>query len=262
MAILIAFLAVCFITQVINFKYGGAAVIGRLAYFALCILVLYSQYKSSVDSYKKTLIYSTRAISCAITPAIVASLIMFFTLFTGRLPLRAGVSAYVGVAENRLFGVFTSPNVGGMYALILIWCAIVNLHYLKKSKLKPLWVGISIFQILISLTFISLALSRGTHLAGTALLITFLAVRVPLGFEKKLNIWLQGAIRAVSVFLCLVIVIGALSVLRSSCIKITSAVVEAKQSAEVKEPKPEQNAPQDEQPDEAPEQNLQQEAEK
>ena len=131
MALLIGFLAVCFVTQVINFKYGGAAVIGRLAYFALCILVLYSQYKASVESYKKTLLVATRAIGGVVTVAMVASLVMFFTLFTARLPIRAGVNAYVGVAENRLYGVFSSPNVGGMYALILIWCAVVNLYYLK-----------------------------------------------------------------------------------------------------------------------------------
>ena len=40
---------------------------------------------------------------------------------------------HVGFAENRLYGVFSSPNVGGMYALVLIWCALINIFYLKKS---------------------------------------------------------------------------------------------------------------------------------
>ncbi len=229
MAVLIGFLAVCFITQVINFKYGGVGVIGRLAYFALCILVLYSQHKASVDGYKKTLIYATRTMSVIITAAMIASLIMFFNLYTGRIPIRAGTDIYLGVAENRLYGVFSSPNVGGMYALILIWCAVVNFYYLKKSKLKPLWIVASIFEIIVALAYISVALSRGTYLAGAVFLVAFLFVRVPFAFEKKLSVWLQGIIRVVSVAVCLAIAIGAFSVLRVGCVKVAQAVTYSKQ---------------------------------
>lgn len=236
MALLIGFLAVCFITQVINLRYGGVGVIGRLAYFALCILVLYSQYKSTVDDYKKTLLYATRTMSVIITAAMIASLIMFFNLYTGRIAIRSGGEIYLGVAENRLYGVFSSPNVGGMYALILIWCALVNLHYLKKSKLKPLWICINIFEILVALAYISVALSRGTYLAGAAFLVAFLIVRVPFAFEKRLNVWLQGIIRVVSVALCLAVAIGAFSVLRTGCVKVAEAVSYSKEQQKPTEP--------------------------
>jgi len=238
MALLIGFLAICFVTQVINFEYGGVAVIGRLAYFALCILVLYSQYKSTAADYKRTLLYASRVLCSVITPALVASVIMFFFLYNGKILIRDGISVPIGVAENRLFGVFTSANVGGMYSLILIWCAVVNLYYLKKSKMRPLWIVVNAFQILVAMTYISLALSRGTYLSGAVFLLVFLVVRLPFKFEKRLNIWLQAGVRALSVVLCFAIAIGAFSVLRSGCVAIATAIADQKEEQEAPPPTP------------------------
>ena len=248
MAVLIAFIAICLISQVINFKYGGAAVIGRLAYFALCILVLYSQYKSTVGDYKKTLLYASRGLCAVITPAMIASLIMFFNLYHGVISWRGGNVVHLGVHENRLYGVFTSANVGGMYALILIWCAVINIYYLKKSKLKPLWIAINALQILIAMTYISVALSRGTYLSGAAFLIVFLLFRAPLKVESRLKVWMQAAIRAVSVAVCLFIAINMFSALRVGCVEIAQYTVSLRPA-----PKPQKPDLPEQSPEELPE---------
>ncbi|MBQ8606250.1 MAG: O-antigen ligase family protein [Clostridia bacterium] len=236
MLILIAFFALCGISMVINYKYGGTGPIGKLAFFALCILVLYSQFKSGMDDYKKTLLISTRAMSVVITLAMLLSLVMFFNLYTGKITGRAGADMYLGVAQNRLYGVFSSANVGGMYALILIWCAIVSLYNLKKTKLHVAIATVNVIQIVISLAYISLSLSRGTYLSGIVMLVTFMAFRKPFKKELTLKLWKQAVIRFVSTLLVTLLVVSSIPVIHDACCKISELVVASeKEEKEEKE---------------------------
>lgn len=222
--LLIGFLALCLVSQLVNFGYGGFGPIGKLAFFALCILVLYTQYNSDIEKYKKTLCIATRTVSVVITLAILASLSMFVHLFTATIVGRSGAQTYVGVAQNRLYGVFSSPNVGGMYALILIWCAIYNIYTIKKSKLTPAWITISIFQILISVCYIALSLSRGTYLAGIVFIIAFCLLRKPFRKELALATWKQITVRIVSALAVLTIAICAIPIVHTACCKISEMV--------------------------------------
>ena len=53
--ILLVFLAACLFSEGILFKYGGFDALGKLCYFALCIVILYSQYGVHVGDYAKVL---------------------------------------------------------------------------------------------------------------------------------------------------------------------------------------------------------------
>lgn len=225
MPVLLVFLAFCFASMLVNFNYGGVSPIGKLAFFALCILLLYSQYGADADSYKKTLVCITRLVSVVITLSMLVSLIMFAHLYTAEIVGRSGATTYVGVAQNRLFGVFSSPNVGGMYALILIWCAVVNIYTFKKSKLYAAFVTLSIFQILISVTYISLSLSRGTYLAGLVMLVSFLLLRKPFKKELSIKFWQTCALRIVSAALVTVLTVSAVPLIHDGYCSLTKSVV-------------------------------------
>ena len=67
-------------------------------------------------------------------------------------------------------------------------------------------------------------------------LLVFLVIRLPFSFEKRLNIWLQAGIRALSVVLCFAVTIGAFSVLRNGCVSIASAIAEQKTAHQPSQP--------------------------
>lgn len=210
-ALLIAFLAACLVSQVINFKHGGFDMIGKLCYFALCILILYSQHSKNAVDHLKTLSIVSRALGVAIGALMLVSDWMFITLFSATVVGRSGVEIKVGFAENRLFGIFSSPNVGGFYALILIWCSLIVLKLSKDMRFKALWRTLSVVQILAAVMYISVALSRGTYISGIMLVVAYLIIRPPFDKEAALNAFKQIGIRVLSIAAALIICVAGIN---------------------------------------------------
>lgn len=218
MALLLFFLAMCLFTQVLQFSYGGFDMIAKLCYFALCLLVLYSQYGQDVEDYHRTLRALVIVLGVVIAVLMVISDWMFLEMYSATITVRSGVTAKVGFADNRLFGVFTSPNVGGTFALILIWGSVLLLRWSKDMRAKWLLRVMAVVQIAVALMYISVALSRGTYVSGAVLVLSWLLVRMPWGKEKLLSRWLQVLIRVTSAVAALAVcvpIMGAIN--QASC---------------------------------------------
>lgn len=198
--ILLVFLAACLFSEGILFKYGGFDALGKLCYFALCIVILYSQYGVRVDDYAKVLGLVAKILGIVIGISMLVSDWMFLDLFKTTIVGRSGATITVGFSQNRLFGLYSSPNVGGMFAIILVWCSIITFHLSEKYRHPKLWKAISIIQILLGMTYISVALSNGTYLSGSVFIAVYMILRRPTEKEKLLKIWKQVLIRIFSIF--------------------------------------------------------------
>ncbi len=218
MALLILFLAACLATQVLQFSYGGVDVLGRLCYFALCILVLYSQHGRVTEDYFTSLRWLVILLGVVIGALMLVSDWMFLEMYSATVTVRSGAVAYVGFAENRLFGVFTSPNVGGTFALILIWCSVLLFRFAGEMRGKVAWRVLAVVQILAAVMYISVALSRGTYVSGSVLVVSWMLFRMPSRWERSLARWKQAGLRVVSAAAALgvcVVMIGVAN--RVSC---------------------------------------------
>lgn len=212
MLILLFFLAICLLSEVFMFEYGGFDALGKFCYFALCIVILYSQHGVQTKEYVRVLSIVAKVLGVVIGISMLISNWMFINLYRTTIEGRAGVTITVGFAQNRLFGLYSSPNVGGMFAIILIWCSIITLH-LGGKQLSKLWRVISVIQILLGMTYISLALSRGTYLSGIIFIIAYSILRVPSKKEKLLSVWKQIMLRVASIFVLICVSVVSLNLL-------------------------------------------------
>ena len=219
-SILLAFLGVCLIVQLIQFQYGGLHRLIQFCYFALSIVVLYSQYGKSIEDNKKNIKILVRVLGIIIAITMLVSLIMFYNIYSKDIVGRSGVKFTIGLSENRLFGLFSSPNVGGTFALILIWCSLTSIRLNDNNKFRVMWIVISVLQILLAMTYISLSLSRGTYLSGMVLIIGYVLVRAPYLFEKKFKVPTQILIRLASMVLIIAVCLGSLRFLNMASGKI------------------------------------------
>ena len=219
--VLLCFLAVCLITEVLNYQYGGIRVIGELCFFAICILVLYTQHKTDLEDYGKLLKRISAVLGLVISVMMLISLGMFVTMHSQQITTRTGAVLTIGFTSNRLFGVFSSPNVGGLFALILIWCSIISL-YLRKDQKKtyPVWIAVAVIQIILAVGYISVALSYGTYMMGFAFLAVFCLLRPAFRFERKLRIWQRYGVRIVSIAVTAALCAGAFSASNALLLKM------------------------------------------
>ncbi|MBQ9859069.1 MAG: hypothetical protein IJO76_00120 [Clostridia bacterium] len=208
MPLLLLFLAACLFSQVVQFAYGGLDVIGKMCYFSLCILVLYSQHGSTIEDYKKSFSVVARVLGIVIGIMMAICDWMFLNLYQGRITIRTGNEVYLGFAENRLYGIFTSPNVGATYALILIWCSMLVFMWAKDMRAKWFWRVLSLVQIGLATMFVSVALSRGAYLSGAVMAGAFLLMKAPLLKDPFVRLWKKlmpnGINRAATVVLSIV----------------------------------------------------------
>ena len=203
--LLLTFLAACLVSQGLQLNAGGFATVGRLCYFAICLLVLYTQHGCDVEGYRRTMGVLARVMGVVIGVMMAVCDWMFVNLYQGRIEIRNGSNVYLGFAENRLYGIFTSPNVGATYALILIWCSVLVLFWSRDMKGKWLWRVLSVLQIVLATVFISVSLSRGAYVSGGVLVASLLLLKVPLLKNPFLRLWKRlfpkGMGKAVSVAL-------------------------------------------------------------
>ncbi len=218
MAVLLFFLAACLFTQVLQFSYGGFDMIAKLCYFALCLLVLYAQHGVDLDGYFRMLRVLVVVLGIVIGLQMLVSDWMFLEMFSATVTMRSGVTARVGFADNRLFGVFTSPNVGGLFALILIWCSVLLIYWSKDMRAKWVLRIMAAVQIAAALMYISVALSRGTYVSGAVFVASWMLLRMPGVKEKTLAVWKQTAIRVVSAVAALVVCVPVMGTINEvSC---------------------------------------------
>jgi O-antigen ligase len=120
----------------------------------------------------------------------------------------------IGFYINRLFGLFSSPNVGGLFALILLWCSLVTLYLRKGEKRYKIWVAVAVIQMILAAGYISVALSRGANVVGIGFVIVFMILRPATGWEQRKSTLKQFALRAVSAVLALAFSVCAVSAMQ------------------------------------------------
>lgn len=213
MPVLLVFLAICLATELLNYSYGGIRALGEFCYFALCIVVVYRQHKVGVGEYSVLLRRLSAVLGVLISAMMAVSLWMFVNMVSIEIVRRTGETVMIGFYLNRLFGLFSSPNVGGLFALILIWCSIVTLYLRRGGKHYRVWITVSVIQMILAAGYLSVALSRGANIVGVGFVIVFMLLRPASAWELKRNAWQQLALRAVSAALALVISVTAVSVM-------------------------------------------------
>ena len=150
MPVLFVFLAVCLAAELFNFSYGGIRGLGEFCYFALCILVLYRQYGSGLSTYSKLLKRIAAVLGVLLSMMMAVSLWMYVNMISIELVNRKGETVTIGFYINRLFGLFSSPNVGGLFALILLWCSLVTLYLRKGEKRYKIWVAVAVIEMILA----------------------------------------------------------------------------------------------------------------
>lgn len=86
-----------------------------------------------------------------------------FLMFVFNISYHLPDGARQGFMENRLFGVYTSPNMGSMFGYVSVFLMLVN-NYFKRGSWKKFQKSYLVNGIIQYLCFI-LAQSRGTQLA-------------------------------------------------------------------------------------------------
>ncbi len=219
MALLLVFLGACLLSQALQFRYGGFDVLGKLCYFAVCLLILYPMPREGTEEYVKLFGILARVLGVVIGIAMLISDWMFIEVYSGSVIGRGnGAVIYVGFAENRLFGLFSSANVGGTYALILILCSLLTILWSKHWRCKVLWRVLAGVQIFLAAMYISVGLSRGTYVSGLVLVLSYMMVRPAFKRELSLARWKQIAIRAGSALVAMLLCVGLIQGLnKASC---------------------------------------------
>ncbi len=226
---LFAFLAVCLLTELINFRYGGVRKLGELCFLGICIAILFTQHRSGVTDYVRTVKWVSAILGGVISVMMLVSLWMFVNMYSVEVVTRSGITITIGFYQNRLYGVFSSPNVGGMFALILLWCGLAAL-YLRRDNKKayPVWVLVSVIEVLLAAGYIGVALSRGTYLMGAAMIVAIFVLRPATAFEAKKSLWMQYGIRVVSAGLALVLSVGLIMAANSVMVGLMARQFENK----------------------------------
>ena len=235
MPVLFVFLAVCLAAELFNFSYGGIRGLGEFCYFALCILVLYRQYGSGLSTYSKLLKRIAAVLGVLLSMMMAVSLWMYVNMISIELVNRKGETVTIGFYINRLFGLFSSPNVGGLFALILLWCSLVTLYLRKGEKRYKIWVAVAVIQMILAAGYISVALSRGANVVGIGFVIVFMILRPATGWEQRKSTLKQFALRAVSAVLALAFSICAVFAMQKFLIGGTELTFSYKYGVEIRD---------------------------
>lgn len=186
---LLTMLIWCLIAFIGNWNNNGFYNLFSLYYYGLCILVLFVN-GDSLENSKREIISIAKSYTLISLVSSCFCIYMFLGQISISFPGRSGAEMRMGVWENRLFGIFSSPNVGGTFFSIGI-C--LSLYLLYVSKKKNIWKTLCCFNVIISLWYIILSLSRGTYLSMlTASFISVILFRKPYPkYKRKMYIYLK-----------------------------------------------------------------------
>lgn len=194
--LLVFYLCISIIATIINFSRAGLSGFAYLGFTSISFLILLINDFTEKEKLNKEIWIIN--ISCVIVISIelLISLLMFFTQMQIQIVSRGGYPITLGFFENRLYGVFSSPNVGGIFAGLGIFFASINFFLLNK---KPMLIEkiLYIVYFVVAFIYISLANSRGSVLS-LIIAITIFAIFVPLKSKKTKAIILRFS----SIVLC------------------------------------------------------------
>lgn len=174
---LLVFYALCGISLLLNPQNALLNSLMRLGIFFLCGAVLY------ITAHRDAAALRREAVAVATGYTLVTGLMAVVSVgmyllqvqysFTGPL----GENIRIGVWENRLFGLFTSGNVGGSVMAIGLLLSLGLLgYYYKTGALSAARAALPVTAALFQVWHISLTLSRGTTVSLLAAAVVFAAL--------------------------------------------------------------------------------------
>lgn len=208
--ILFCFLFCCACSFVFNWDSRGPYNIAALFYYSICIMVLYINTYNEGACHNRDEIVLVAKLYVLLT-TVVSYICVYTFLVQMNIDLngRNGRIIHIGVWENRLFGLFSSPNVGGTFFAIGIFFSAYLLYCIKQLHIVPWhWGFVCWLNQLGAIWYMALSLSRGTWLSFcVSSAIVFTLYKIPSQshesmfnrFLKKLGIFLLAA---VAIILC------------------------------------------------------------
>lgn len=171
------------ITILVNIRYDLYMNIKHIIYLSLDVLILYGRNRNLSKEKLLSLLKKINNIIIVFSfVADIASILMF--VFKFQKFFYIGDMYYrQGFLENRLFGVYTSPNVGALMAIVSFGAMMLNALIKNGEKIKFNWFYIcnSVVQVIL----FSLTLSKGGLLTAIAFEVLFVIVYVFPKIMKK-----------------------------------------------------------------------------
>ncbi|NBI70634.1 hypothetical protein D3Z50_06100 [Clostridiaceae bacterium] len=165
--ILFCFLFCCACSFIFNWDNRGPYNIMALFYYGICIMVLYIN-THNVSAYHNR----NEIVSVAKLYVLLCTVVSYICVYTFLVQMnidlngRNGRIIHIGVWENRLFGVFSSPNVGGTFFSIGIFFSVYLLYCIKQLHIvSRYWSFVCWLNQLGAIWYMTLSLSRGTWLS-------------------------------------------------------------------------------------------------
>lgn len=185
-AMLVSYCVTILVNVQTNFYMG----IKHLFYSAIALMIIFTQngYVKNHDE-KKLIKWVNSSIIIITFLASTISLIMYCLHLSIRFE-QNGVIFRQGFIENRLFGVYGSPNIGALFSVICIALICINAYIERGSLLK--WRKFYILNGIIQLLYFSLTLSNGGFL--TAVVFTTLLICVFVFMELRKN---KGIVKSI-----------------------------------------------------------------
>lgn len=138
--------------------------------------------ESTKETIKKNLLRFNNIFIIIVMIATVISVIEFLFLVAYKVPMGSGSMARQGFMESRLFGVYTSPNIGAMFGFTSVAMIVINRLVMKKEDIGKLLKITYVTNFVLQVIYFFLASSRGAQVSISAFLLLLLFFFV---FSKK-----------------------------------------------------------------------------
>lgn len=175
--LLIAILLSFFITIILNINHLFLPSVYNFGYLIISLVVFFPADIKQTQEQRKEEMYTFNMIFIGVVfIAAVVSLVQFLFLISYHVPTgTTGLLARQGFMEHRLFGIYTSPNVGAIFGYCSIVLSVINL-LLKKSTMKMKLFFF--FNFAIQLIYLILSSSRGGQVVTISFLVLSLLLYV------------------------------------------------------------------------------------
>lgn len=152
--LLLLFLISYAIAILANMKYGINADAANLVILVLMIAIVYLQDSvRDKESIKKEMAFISKLYIFILDISVIVSLVMLVMAYGKIIYFVEDYQLNIGFVENRLWGVFTDPNVASVFSVVAI---ILALYFFKKDKKRVVYG----FSIILLLFYIGVADSR------------------------------------------------------------------------------------------------------
>ncbi|WP_258547698.1 O-antigen ligase family protein, partial [Enterococcus faecium] len=177
----------------------------NFGYLLITLIVIFpADFSQSEEEKKKKMVYFNNVFIIIIFLAALISIYQFIFLISYHVPTGTpGLLARQGFIEHRLFGVYTSPNVGAMFGYTSIILSLISVLISKITKTIRVFY---MMNFIVQIFYITLSSSRGAQVVICSFLVLFLLLFANSKFRKSIREVLPVKIKwMVSILLVLLV---------------------------------------------------------